>query len=605
MNLRLSYMVRIASTGLAGMFWLAAAPSWAGVDPLLIDRARVEIAAGDVAGGFALIQAAIDDPAMPADSRADLYSALARFHLARGAFGKAAEALTRQAEITATLQGDKAPELAGLYSQAAEAHAKAGDHEAALAAARKAIRIDALYFDCAADVLAEDHARLADSLAALGRTGPAAAERRAAEAPPAARCAGTRSGGDHAPVVVATDISDADQDSFARVKVFFATDRARSGSTRPDDFYGGARGGMNYGTLEVTVPRIHKPGAIESPSIVKLEWTANPERHFVISRIATQPEEGMLADLKATLAARQSDELFVFVHGYNITFAKAAKRTAQMAYDLNFAGAPVFFSWPSDGNVFSYVRDEAVVRLSGRHLLKFLKDVVARSGATRVNLIAHSMGNRALLDALELMAAERRGAGLETPVFDQIIFAAPDEDAGLFSAMLTEIRPLAARLTLYGSDSDVALEISEKVHGDLPRAGQAGARIVVSPAADSIDMSVLGTDVLAHGYFAKSSSALTDMLTLFWNNVPPPGRCGMDPNTASGGRAWVFDPAKCDGPTVIAALTLLKRDGPAALSGLDRIIARGGDNAATAGKVEEWHAIRQEVAKLTAIASHP
>ena len=209
------------------------------------------------------------------------------------------------------------------------------------------------------------------------------------------------------------------------------------------------------------------------------------------------------------------------------------------------------------------------------------------------------MGNRALLDALELLAAERRGAGKTSPVFDQVIFAAPDEDAALFAAMLKEIRPLAKRLTLYGSDRDLALEVSEKVHGDLPRAGQAGKNLIVSPAADSIDMSVLGDDMLAHGYFAKSSSALTDMLTLFWHNLPPVDRCGMKRRDTAADRAWIFDPGKCNGPVVVAALTLLKAQGIAALAALDRLINRGGDNAATAGRVQEWHAIRNEVAKLS------
>ncbi len=273
-----SRTICLASIGLASILWLAqVAPSRADVDPLLVDRARAEILSGEAARGFALIRSAIDDTETPAASRADLYDALARLHLARGEFAAAADALTRQAALLATPQRDTAPELAGLYSRAADAYSRAGNHEAALAAARNAIRIDAIYYDCASDVLAEDHMRLAGSLAALGRAGLAAEERRLGEAPPAARCSGERSGRTaRPPVVVTNDLGDADKNSFARVELFFATDRARSGSERPDDFYGSARGGMDYGTVEVTVPRTHKPGAIESPSIVKLEWTANP-----------------------------------------------------------------------------------------------------------------------------------------------------------------------------------------------------------------------------------------------------------------------------------------------------------------------------------------
>ena len=50
-------------------------------------------------------------------------------------------------------------------------------------------------------------------------------------------------------------------------------------------------------------------------------------------------------------------QVFVFVHGFNVSFENALRRTAQIAYDLNFDGAPFLFSWPSgDGmlELFSY-----------------------------------------------------------------------------------------------------------------------------------------------------------------------------------------------------------------------------------------------------------
>jgi hypothetical protein len=289
----------------------------------------------------------------------------------------------------------------------------------------------------------------------------------------------------------------------------------------------------------------------------------------------------------------------VFVHGYNVTFANAAKRTAQISYDLNFEGAPILFSWPSVGSAFSYIRDEAVVRLSGRHLLGLLDDVLARSGAKKVNIVAHSMGNRALLDALSLMAARREGAGETGPVFGQIIFAAPDEDAAMFTDVIAEIRPLAERLTLYGSDQDLALNASRAIHGDLPRAGQAGPGIVVSKDIDSIDMTALGNDMLAHSYFANTSSALTDMLWLFWRDTPPGGRCGLDPRDGPAGRSWLYDPAKCDGAAMLSALTLLKEQGAAALDKLRDILARPGASAEIA--TAELQRISAALKRLTTV----
>jgi esterase/lipase superfamily enzyme len=277
-----------------------------------------------------------------------------------------------------------------------------------------------------------------------------------------------------------------------------------------------------------------------------------------------------------------------------VSFADAAKRTAQIAYDLNFSGAPVLYSWPSAGSTFAYVRDEAVVRLSGRHLLRFLDEFVERSGAKRINLIAHSMGNRALSDALELLATRRAGEGRSDPLFNEIVFAAPDEDAALFDAMIQTIHPIASRLTLYGSDSDLALEVSKRLHGDLRRAGQGGEEILVGERLDSIDMTAVGDDMMRHGYFAGSTSALTDISWIFWRDTPPPRRCGMDPNDATRSLSWVFDPLRCDGPVMLSALTLLKSEGVAAIARIEKILAAiaGDDSSALA----EWSAIREAAA---------
>ncbi|MEX0852138.1 MAG: alpha/beta hydrolase [Bauldia sp.] len=575
--------------------WLAATAGGAeaAVDLLLIQRVEAELV-DDPAAAFGLLEDAVRDAETTPEERVDLLAELARLRAAHGDFADAGEAYALEADLVVRLEGATAPRLAGLYAAAAEAYAGAGDVGRALDLAEDALRIDIAYYDCASDVVERDHARLADLLTRLGDPAKAAAERRLAE-DSAARC---RDGGGPASrgIVVTNEFADANPDSFARVKVFYATDRAATGSSRPEDYYGGDRGQVDYGTVEVSVPRIHKPGAVESPSLIKLEWTANPERHFVITRLATMTADELFADMSATLGERRSDEAFVFVHGYNTGFADAAKLTAQIAYDINFAGVPIFYSWPSQANVFSYVSDEAVVRLSGRHLLRFLDELVSRSGARHINLIAHSMGNRAVADALELLATRRSAENKTDPVFEQVIFAAPDEDAGLFTEMIETIRPVARRLTLYSSDNDLALRASERLHGRRARAGQGGSAILVAPALDSIDMSILGEDMLGHSYFANAASALTDLSWLFWRDSAPDGRCGMDGRSEARGRFWLFDPLRCDGPAMLSALTLLKTEGAAALAKLDTIVARLRAERGKELAVAEWQAIRKAMA---------
>ncbi len=364
-------------------------------------------------------------------------------------------------------------------------------------------------------------------------------------------------------------------EGFSRIEVFYATDRARSGDPYPGEFYGFARGPLDYGVLEVTIPDSHVPGAIEAPSIWRLEFGPSAARHMTLRSVEPLAHRAFFDRMHDRMATRARKEAFVFIHGYNVSFDAAAKRAAQLAHDMNYVGVPVLYSWPSRGSTVGYMADSAVVQLSARHLSLFLDDLVAQSGAETIHIVAHSMGNRALTEALELMALRRGQTGRMPPPFDQIVFAAPDVDAGLFAAMLPTIRPLARRLTLYASENDWALATSRKLHGDAPRAGQGGVDTLAAPMLDSVDMSELGEDMLAHGYFADDSSALVDLVALFWQNLPPERRCGLLPGQGAGGASvWRYARDSCPDNTLLAVIASLQDQGISTASEANRALSR-------------------------------
>ena len=298
------------------------------------------------------------------------------------------------------------------------------------------------------------------------------------------------------------------------------------------------------------------PGAIERPSIWSLEFREDPGKHVVLKSVTPGDPDAVFGEMRQQLSDQKADSAFVFVHGFNVPFNEAAQRTAQMAYDMNFDGVPILYSWPSRASLMSYIADTAVVNLSGRRLTLFLEDVVRKSGARRIHLIAHSMGNRALTDALELYALRNQA---QPPAFDQVLFTAPDLDAGLFSEMVKTIRPVAQRLTLYASDKDWALAVSRKLHGDAVRAGQGGAGILHAAQVDSIDMTSIGEDMLMHSYYANNPSALTDILSLFWRDAGPEKRCGMSQVEGTAGSYWQYSPAECDSNALLSTLSILRK----------------------------------------------
>jgi esterase/lipase superfamily enzyme len=218
-----------------------------------------------------------------------------------------------------------------------------------------------------------------------------------------------------------------------------------------------------------------------------------------------------------------------------VTFEDAARRTAQMAYDLRFEGAPVFFSWPSQGSLLGYTVDEANVEYARSDLRAFIAEFARTSKAEQIYLVAHSMGNRALTAAVVDLFREAPDVKAK---IKEIILAAPDIDADVFKR---DIAPAIAGkgqpVTLYASSNDWALAASKKFHG-YSRAGDTGQALTVVPGVVTIDSSEVETDFLGHSYFAESTSIIADMFDILSGITKPEDRRHLVPVDAQVGRYW-------------------------------------------------------------------
>src|SRR5437879_757164 len=181
----------------------------------------------------------------------------------------------------------------------------------------------------------------------------------------------------------------------AVVRVFFATDRNFTGSNKPAEMFGVDRAPISYGACEVSIPRDHQMGELESPSVWRLEIREDPTKHVVLLNVVAQPKDTFFTNVAARVRASPKTSAFLFVHGYNVTFEDAARRTAQISYDLGFEGAPVFYSWPSQGTFEGYPVDETNIEWTQANLKLFLEDFLNKTDAERINLIEHDMGTRA------------------------------------------------------------------------------------------------------------------------------------------------------------------------------------------------------------------
>jgi esterase/lipase superfamily enzyme len=298
--------------------------------------------------------------------------------------------------------------------------------------------------------------------------------------------------------------------------------RAAFSPNRPQLAFGSDRGTrLQLGTCQVSIPMDHEPGELESPSILRLELLEDPRRHVTLLEVTSRPAEEFYAELTDRVKRSRRRAAFVFVHGFNVTFKQAARRTAQMAHDLEYDGAPIFYSWPSKGGLLPYSVDEANVDWTVSHLKQFLNGIAKQCGARNVHLIAHSMGNRALTDALRDFSFQPDGT---RPVFQEVVLTAPDIDAAVFETQIAPaIVKTAERTTLYASSKDWALYASKRVHG-YPRAGEGGEGLVVLPNIDTVDASAVDTSLLGHSYVGDSGTVLVDLAELLHEAKPPANR---------------------------------------------------------------------------------
>ena len=341
---------------------------------------------------------------------------------------------------------------------------------------------------------------------------------------------------------------------FDVVPVFFGTDRVVAADPVRLHFGLDRANKLQLGRAMVTVPTLHKVPQIERPWVIEVpyfkvkiyEEKEDPAKHFTVQEIGALTEEQLLAQVKKRLAksAAFKNHAFVFVHGFNTSFDNALYRTAQIAYDLKFDGAPFVYSWPSGGKVASYTYDRASAEAAEPHLAAFLDLVVKKSGAKSISLIAHSMGNEILLRVLE----RARPVAPPGVVISQVILAAPDVDRDKFANIAKQITNFAKGVTLYAASNDRALGIFGAVLGRrAARQATSCFRPDDREGRRHDRRDALSTDAfgLNHSGYAENPELLNDVKAFIQNGVRPPDKRIKNLLTidTAGGKFWRYPPA--------------------------------------------------------------
>ncbi|HBH35624.1 MAG TPA: hypothetical protein DDW45_04365, partial [Gammaproteobacteria bacterium] len=296
-----------------------------------------------------------------------------------------------------------------------------------------------------------------------------------------------------------------EEENDTAVSVLYATLRNHEEGDKPGEFfYGDSRGRLNAGICNMEFKPVNglKKLADSAPFYI-------PDRIRSIKEINEFSREEFWKRVEASVA-RDNGNLVFYIHGYNIGFEKACTRAATFQRELDLHGRMLLFSWPANGNMLTYTHDEADLAWSVSHLEKFLTQLSKRFGPSRIDLVAHSLGARGVLDALSRMSYSNPSKQL----FNELILIAPDIDSQIFLQRLPPLRPLVRRITLYASENDNALKLSHEVHGSN-RLGEAGEMLTLDAGIETIDLSAQSTrTVSGHIYHLHNPMVIADIKQL-------------------------------------------------------------------------------------------
>lgn len=313
-------------------------------------------------------------------------------------------------------------------------------------------------------------------------------------------------------------------------------------------------------------PKRYVTGSIEvtrNSNLPDTGWVPDPNSLQVdppIDAAIYQPDLRGNNDLVSFARDRVAAELtadgapsygLVLLPGFDSTFVASMSRAAQVM--SNYRAADVFcFSWPSQGKLDlpSYKADRDAAMKSANAIADSLRKLFAVLVRLKVNLpvlhiVAHSMGNYALRNAVQLIPAKER----DERVFESAFLMAADENYDSLSKA-KEFQPiitLAKKVAVYKNGGDLALSVSNVVN-NYPRLGAWGPRDLrkLPATVTSVDCSDVGSTQgdngethYGHQYYRLSHWVIKDVIQVLAGIAPGQieGRLAAIPDD-EGGRAW-------------------------------------------------------------------
>lgn len=211
-----------------------------------------------------------------------------------------------------------------------------------------------------------------------------------------------------------------------------------------------------------------------------LGWTALSRPGRMVCHMPDYPSEILepfgeaIAD---SLRKSGAKDVFVFVHGYNNSFASAAESAARLSYELEVP--VILYSWPSSDRLLQYFVDTGNNEWSQEHFNRFIEMLgwLKQKYGFSINFVAHSMGNRLLVRSAPVLVKKE--------ILSRVFLVDPDFDSETFINYTSRYRNQKSFdkdgiLRVLFSHRDNALPVAQKIFGGYTRLGQGADTIFES-----------------------------------------------------------------------------------------------------------------------------
>ena len=341
------------------------------------------------------------------------------------------------------------------------------------------------------------------------------------------------------------------------IPVYFATTRVK---TDQKGLYGTNDGNtiaFGRATMQVPAEVIQKQGKKRADAIGQL---GQSREKLSVADVFKRVRHRLLSVDQITVSLKSSmsrsalfkQQALIFVHGFNVDFDEATQRISQVAFDLEFDGALIAFSWASlgRGDPVAYASDRGRADKSVARFVALLDQMSTRFPNVTFHIMAHSMGNRILTRALYQIAERPEGA--KRPNLGEVILAHADVDPE-WCEKLGKARPFVRGITNYVNQDDWALWIAEGLRlgksrcGRFPRVYDGIETIDTTGIGGRGSVRTLVTGTNHHGVFANDPLLFGEITRLIATGQRPTEKRTPElvpRKDKDGGIYWVYDKSK-------------------------------------------------------------